>query len=89
MKKEILTLYELTKTKIQREIDGNRGRVAVTTDMWTATNQKREPDTKLADLESVFSALAVEDEARADEDVMLLLESWSAGGGELLQQMES
>ncbi|CAN1785294.1 Putative AC9 transposase [Linum perenne] len=41
MKKEILTLYELTKTKIQREIDGNRGRVAVTTDMWTATNQKR------------------------------------------------
>ncbi|CAN1817859.1 Zinc finger BED domain-containing protein RICESLEEPER 2 [Linum perenne] len=41
MKKEILTLYELTKTKIQREIDGNRGRVAVTTNMWTATNQKR------------------------------------------------
>ncbi|CAN1755842.1 Putative AC transposase [Linum perenne] len=41
MKKEILTLYELTKTEIQREIDGNRGRVAVTTDMWTATNQKR------------------------------------------------
>ncbi|CAN1181435.1 Zinc finger BED domain-containing protein RICESLEEPER 2 [Linum perenne] len=41
IKKEILTLYELTKTKIQREIDGNRGRVAVKTDMWTTTNQKR------------------------------------------------
>ncbi|CAN1314477.1 Zinc finger BED domain-containing protein DAYSLEEPER [Linum perenne] len=32
---------ELSKTKIQREIDGNRGRVAVKTDMWTTTNQKR------------------------------------------------
>ncbi|CAN1753146.1 Zinc finger BED domain-containing protein DAYSLEEPER [Linum perenne] len=41
IKKVILTLYEFTKTKIQRDIDGNRGRVAVTTDMWTATNQKR------------------------------------------------
>ncbi|CAN1763663.1 hypothetical protein LINPERHAP1_LOCUS8925 [Linum perenne] len=41
IKKEIFTLYELTKIKIQREIHGNRGRVAVTTDMWTSTNQKR------------------------------------------------
>ncbi|CAN1190018.1 Putative AC transposase [Linum perenne] len=41
IKKDILTLYELTKNKFQREIIGNRGRVAVTTDMWTATNQKR------------------------------------------------
>ncbi|CAN1725878.1 Putative AC transposase [Linum perenne] len=41
IEKEILTLYELTKTKIQRKIDGNRGRVAMTTDMWTTTNQKR------------------------------------------------
>ncbi|CAN1125129.1 Putative AC transposase [Linum perenne] len=41
IKKEILTLYELTKTKIQREIYGNQGRVAVTTEMWTATNKKQ------------------------------------------------
>ncbi|CAN1855433.1 Putative AC transposase, partial [Linum perenne] len=41
IKKDIFTLYELTKNKFQREIIGNRGRVAVTTDMWTATNQKR------------------------------------------------
>ncbi|CAN1752758.1 Putative AC transposase [Linum perenne] len=41
IKKEILTLYELTKIKIKRKIHENRGRVAMTTDMWTATNQKR------------------------------------------------
>ncbi|CAN1801538.1 Zinc finger BED domain-containing protein DAYSLEEPER [Linum perenne] len=41
IKKEILILYDLTKIKLQREIDGNLGRVAITTDMWTATNQKR------------------------------------------------
>ncbi|CAN1812725.1 Zinc finger BED domain-containing protein RICESLEEPER 3 [Linum perenne] len=41
IKKEILTLYEVTKIKFKRELHENRGRIAVTTDMWTATNQKR------------------------------------------------
>ncbi|CAN1777424.1 Putative AC transposase [Linum perenne] len=41
IKKEILTLYEVTKIKIKRDLHENRGRIAVTTDMWTATNQKR------------------------------------------------
>ncbi|CAN1182287.1 Zinc finger BED domain-containing protein DAYSLEEPER [Linum perenne] len=41
IKKEILTLYEVTKIKFKRELHGNRGRIVVTTDMWTATNKKR------------------------------------------------
>ncbi|CAN1752433.1 Zinc finger BED domain-containing protein DAYSLEEPER [Linum perenne] len=41
IKKEILTLYEVTKIKFKRELHENRGRIDVTTDMWTATNQKR------------------------------------------------
>ncbi|CAN1760634.1 Putative AC9 transposase [Linum perenne] len=41
IKKEILTLYEVTKIKIKRDLHENRGRIAMTTDMWTATNQKR------------------------------------------------
>ncbi|CAN1242065.1 hypothetical protein LINPERPRIM_LOCUS5211, partial [Linum perenne] len=41
---------------------------------WVKDEISREADTKLADLESVFSALAVEDEAGADEDVI-----WPAG----------
>ncbi|CAN1768603.1 Zinc finger BED domain-containing protein DAYSLEEPER [Linum perenne] len=41
IKKEILTLYGVQSAKIRRELDGNRGRIAVTTDMWTATNHKR------------------------------------------------
>ncbi|CAN1786852.1 Zinc finger BED domain-containing protein RICESLEEPER 2 [Linum perenne] len=41
IKKEILTLYEVTKIKFKRELHENQGRIAVTTDMWTATNQKR------------------------------------------------
>ncbi|CAN0881656.1 Putative AC transposase [Linum grandiflorum] len=40
-KKDILAMYEIEKKKIQRVIDGNKGRVAITTDMWTTTNQKR------------------------------------------------
>ncbi|CAN0903118.1 Zinc finger BED domain-containing protein RICESLEEPER 2 [Linum grandiflorum] len=40
-KKDILAMYEIEKKKIQRVIDGNKGRIAITTDMWTATNQKR------------------------------------------------
>ncbi|CAN1220922.1 Cytochrome P450 71D11 (Fragment) [Linum grandiflorum] len=40
-KKDIFAMYEVEKKKIQRVIDGNKGRIAITTDMWTATNQKR------------------------------------------------
>ncbi|CAN1848697.1 Zinc finger BED domain-containing protein RICESLEEPER 2, partial [Linum perenne] len=35
---------------------------------WVKAEISKEPDTKLADLESVFSAMAVEDETRADQD---------------------
>ncbi|CAN0905891.1 Zinc finger BED domain-containing protein DAYSLEEPER [Linum grandiflorum] len=40
-KKDILAMYEIEKKKIQRVIDGNNGIIVITTDMWTATNQKR------------------------------------------------
>ncbi|CAN0893074.1 Zinc finger BED domain-containing protein RICESLEEPER 2 [Linum grandiflorum] len=40
-KKDILAMYEIEKKKIQRVINGNKGRITITTDMWTATNQKR------------------------------------------------
>ncbi|CAN0837368.1 hypothetical protein LINGRAHAP2_LOCUS1783 [Linum grandiflorum] len=33
-------MYEIEKKQIQRVIDGNKGRVPITTDMWTTTNQK-------------------------------------------------
>ncbi|CAN1241528.1 Putative AC transposase [Linum perenne] len=29
------------KVKIHKQIDGNKGRIAITTDMWTASNQKK------------------------------------------------
>ncbi|CAN1247643.1 Zinc finger BED domain-containing protein DAYSLEEPER [Linum perenne] len=32
---------EVTKIKNKRDLHENRGRIVVTTDMWTATNQKR------------------------------------------------
>ncbi|CAN0903863.1 Zinc finger BED domain-containing protein DAYSLEEPER [Linum grandiflorum] len=32
---------EIERTKIQRVIDGNKGRIAITTDIWTASNQKK------------------------------------------------
>ncbi|CAN0858572.1 Zinc finger BED domain-containing protein RICESLEEPER 2 [Linum grandiflorum] len=41
MKNEIFGVYEIERTKIHRLIDGNRGRIAITTDMWTASNQKK------------------------------------------------
>ena len=41
IKKDIITRYGDERSKIQRVIDENKGRIAVTTDMWTATNQKR------------------------------------------------
>ncbi|CAN0917467.1 Putative AC transposase [Linum grandiflorum] len=41
VKKDILNLYETQRANMQRRIDQNKGRIAITTDMWTATNQKR------------------------------------------------
>ncbi|CAN0918930.1 Zinc finger BED domain-containing protein RICESLEEPER 2 [Linum grandiflorum] len=41
MKREILGVYESERNKIQKTIDENRGRIAITTDMWTASNQKK------------------------------------------------
>ncbi|CAN0903363.1 Putative AC transposase [Linum grandiflorum] len=41
VKKDILNLYETRRANMQRRIDHNKGRIAITTDMWTATNQKR------------------------------------------------
>ncbi|CAN1847860.1 Putative AC9 transposase [Linum perenne] len=41
MKKHILTMFGVERSRIVKELDGNIGRIAVTTDMWTATNQKR------------------------------------------------
>ncbi|CAN0912968.1 Putative AC transposase [Linum grandiflorum] len=41
IKKDIVVLYGLDKSKMQKVIDQNKGRIAVTIDLWTATNQKR------------------------------------------------
>ena len=40
IKKDIIILYGVEKSKIQRVIDENKARVAVTTDMWTATYKR-------------------------------------------------
>ncbi|CAI0421692.1 unnamed protein product, partial [Linum tenue] len=41
VKKDILSLYGVERGKYQTIIDGNLGRVSITTDLWTARNQKR------------------------------------------------
>ncbi|CAN1289071.1 Putative AC transposase [Linum perenne] len=41
IKKEILNMYEVEKVKVNKKIDANIGRIAITTDMWTATTQKK------------------------------------------------
>ncbi|CAN1339969.1 Putative AC transposase [Linum perenne] len=41
IKKEILGMYEIERVKIKKKIDANIGRIAITTDMWTATIQKK------------------------------------------------
>ncbi|CAI0465098.1 unnamed protein product [Linum tenue] len=40
VKKDILGLYGVERSKYQNMIDGNLGRISVTADLWTATNQK-------------------------------------------------
>nr|KYP54465.1 Putative AC transposase [Cajanus cajan] len=41
MKKEILDIYADEKQVVMKLIDTNEGRVAITSDMWTASNQKK------------------------------------------------
>ncbi|CAN1756696.1 Putative AC transposase [Linum perenne] len=41
IKKDILGMYEIERVKINKKIDANIGRIAITTDMWTATTQQK------------------------------------------------
>ncbi|CAN1786445.1 Putative AC transposase [Linum perenne] len=41
IKKDILGMYEIERVKIKKKIDANIGRIAITTDMWTATTQQK------------------------------------------------
>ncbi|CAN0919373.1 Zinc finger BED domain-containing protein RICESLEEPER 2 [Linum grandiflorum] len=41
LKRDILATYYVERKKIQKGIDSNKGRIDVTTNMWTATNQSR------------------------------------------------
>ncbi|CAN1797792.1 Putative AC transposase [Linum perenne] len=41
IKKDILSIFVLERTKMHKLIDGNKGRVAITTDLWTATTRKK------------------------------------------------
>ncbi|CAN1759757.1 Putative AC9 transposase [Linum perenne] len=41
IRKEILNMYEVERVKVNKRIDGNIGRIAITTDMWAATTQKK------------------------------------------------
>ncbi|CAI0409414.1 unnamed protein product [Linum tenue] len=41
IKKEVFKIYDIEKAKIQSLFDINRGRIAITTNLWTATNQKK------------------------------------------------
>ncbi|CAN1753185.1 Putative AC transposase [Linum perenne] len=41
LKRDVMRLYCDERAKIQRLIDCSKGRVAITTDMWTASNQRK------------------------------------------------
>ncbi|KAJ1386816.1 Ribonuclease H-like superfamily [Sesbania bispinosa] len=41
IKKEIIKIYEFEKSVVSKMLDTNDGRVAITSDMWTASNQKK------------------------------------------------
>ncbi|KAJ1393036.1 Zinc finger, BED-type [Sesbania bispinosa] len=41
IKKEILKIYEAEKSAVSKMLDTNDGRVAITSDMWTTSNQKK------------------------------------------------
>lgn len=41
IKKEIFNVYDFEKSIVMKLLDTNEGRVAITSDMWTASNQKK------------------------------------------------
>ncbi|CAN1789751.1 Putative AC transposase [Linum perenne] len=41
LKRDVMRLYRDERAKIQRLIDSSKGRVAITTDMWTTSNQRK------------------------------------------------
>ncbi|CAN1732014.1 Putative AC transposase [Linum perenne] len=41
LKRDVMRLYFDERAKIQRLIDSSKGRVAITTDMWTASNERK------------------------------------------------
>ncbi|CAN1338929.1 Putative AC transposase [Linum perenne] len=41
LKRDVMRLYFDERAKIQRLIDSSKGRVAITTDMWTTSNQRK------------------------------------------------
>ena len=41
IKKEVFKIYDTERKRVQSVIDNNKARIAITTDMWTATNQKK------------------------------------------------
>ena len=41
IKRDILSIYDFEKDKSMQQIDKNRSRISITTDMWTSQNKKR------------------------------------------------
>ena len=41
MKRDILSIYDFEKDKSMQQIDRNRSRISITTDMWTSQNKRR------------------------------------------------
>lgn len=41
LKSDVIKMYNTTKTSLKALLERNEGRVAITTDMWTASNQKK------------------------------------------------
>lgn len=41
IKKDILKIYDVERVKTMKVLERNQSRISITTDMWTATNQKR------------------------------------------------
>ncbi|CAN1136481.1 Putative AC transposase [Linum perenne] len=42
IRKEILNMYEAERVKVNKNIDDNIGRIAITTDMWTAILKRKD-----------------------------------------------
>ena len=41
IKRDILSIYDFEKDKSMQQIDRNRSRISITTDMWTSQNKRR------------------------------------------------